>query len=59
MWLAILCIALVAALLGGLALNAWKALKLSDKQLKHIDKSKLKNWDDDGWDDNDDQPSKD
>lgn len=57
MWLAIGLIALVVALFVGFGLNAWKALKLSDKQLKYIDKSKLKNWDKDGWDDDDkDEP---
>lgn len=53
MWLAIAAIVLVVGLILGIALNAWKALKLSDKQLKNIDKSKLKDWDEDGWDDKD------
>lgn len=58
MWLALGFVAFAALLLIGLGLNAWKALKLSDKQLKNIDKSKLKDWNEDGWDnDKDDSGS--
>jgi hypothetical protein len=56
MWLALGLVALVAMLFIGFGLNAWKALKLSNKSFKYVDKSKLKNWDEDGWDDQDDEP---
>lgn len=50
-WRVWLFILLGIVLILGLMRNAWHMLKQSEGMLKDIDKSKLKNIDEDGWDD--------
>lgn len=48
-WLAI---AVVLGLIIHTITSAWRRLRDSEKMLKNVDKSKLKNLGSDGWDDN-------
>ncbi len=47
-WLAV---AIVVAIILERIISAWRQLGKSEKMLEKVDKGKLKNLDDDGWDD--------
>ncbi len=42
---------IVVAIIVERSISAWKQLGKSEKMLEKVDKSKLKNLDDDGWND--------
>lgn len=50
-WQHWLVIALVVGVLAQTVISAWRRLRASEKMLDKVDKSKLKNLDSDGWDD--------
>lgn len=49
-WEIWLVIAVVVGLIVRTVMSAWRQLRASEKMLKDVDKSKLKDLGDDGWD---------